>query len=166
MNQNLRKNRKLNRLESYNYSLSGYYFVTFCTKDKIKYFGEIKTSQMVLSQYGKIAKYFWQEIPHHYDNIEIDQFIIMPNHIHGIIIINNVGTEQCSVPTTTGKNYGLLSKIIKSFKNAVTREIRQNFNDHNFCWQRSFYDHIIRDEKDLESIYRYIKYNYLKNSNS
>ena len=72
---------------------------------------------MILNQYGETAERYWKEIPNHYKNVEIDEFVIMPNHIHGIIIINDnfydtVGTEHCSVPTK-------LSKIVKSFKNVV-----------------------------------------------
>lgn len=92
----------------------------------------------------------------------------MPNHIHGIIIIegnyndNIVGTEQCSVPTSMEKNYGLLSNIVKSFKNVVTKIIHDQFQDYGFKWQRSFYDHVIRDETSLNKIREYVVNNPLK----
>lgn len=98
----------------------------------------------------------------------------MPNHVHGIIIINNfaivpaiVRTEHCSVrtvdsvPTIVGtiKKYGLLSKIVKSFKETCVKYIHKNFNDYDFAWQRSFHDHIIRNNEELNRIRAYILYN-------
>jgi REP element-mobilizing transposase RayT len=102
-----------------------------------------------------------EKIPEHYDNIQLDKFIVMPNHIHGIIIINSSGrTEQCSVPTKKiehdNKNYGSISRIIKSYKTVVTKTIRNEFRIHEFGWQRSFYDHIIRNEESLNKIREYI----------
>ena len=91
------RNRKLNRLKNYDYSKEGYYFVTICTKDKIERFGEIKDGAMILNKCGQIVKRYWTGIPQYYENVKLGQFIIMPNHLHGIIVI--VGTEQCSVPT-------------------------------------------------------------------
>jgi len=158
--------RKLNRLKDYDYSQAGAYFVTICTYDKICYFGDIENEIMQLNEYGEIAANAWKEILNHYNDIGLDEFIIMPNHVHGIIFLfdNDLVTEQCSV--TTGPinkfRYGKLSKIVKSFKEAVTKQIRNAFNDTNFGWQRSFYDHIIRDEKGLDKIREYVHYNPLK----
>ncbi|OGC82549.1 MAG: hypothetical protein A2W07_01950 [candidate division Zixibacteria bacterium RBG_16_43_9] len=161
----IQKERKLNRLKEYDYSKCGYYFVTICIIRGVEYFGKIDNEKMVLNQYGKIAQEYWSEIPNIYDKVEIDEFIIMPNHIHGIIIIqenDNKRTEQCSVPTNTESGYGLLSKVIKSFKNAVTKKNRQELGVNNFQWQRSFYDHVIRNEKSLYEIRKYIINNPLK----
>ncbi|MGH7801433.1 MAG: transposase [Thermodesulfobacteriota bacterium] len=160
------KERKLNRLKDYDYSQNGYYFVTICTKNREAWFGKIESGKMILNQYGEIVERHWKEMPNYYKNVEIDEFIIMPNHIHGIIIINRnyndgiVGTEHCSVPTE--KNHGLLSNIVKSFKNAVTKRVHDQFQDYGFKWQRSFYDHIIRDEIPLNKIREYITNNPLK----
>jgi len=151
-------NRKPNRLKNCDYSAAGYYFVTLCVKDRINWFGKIVKDEMELNEYGKTIKDYWLLVPEHYNNIAIDVYIIMPNHIHGIIIINSnsvVGTEHCSVPT--GNNhYGLLSKTIKSFKNVCTKHFRQQFNNNDFVWQRSFYDHIIRNEESLKKVREYI----------
>jgi|SRR3990167_2945264 len=154
----LQRKRKLNRLTGYNYDNTGYYFVTICTKNRINHFGKIEDKKMCLNKYGQAVEKFWRQIPKYYNNVTINSFIIMPNHIHGIIIINDnsnaVGTEQCSVPTIP--KIGLLSKIIKSFKNVTTKYLHQNFNDYEFQWQRSFYDHIIQNDKSLNAIKQYI----------
>jgi len=75
------------RYQGYDYSLPGKYFVTICTKNKTTYFGKIENGEMILSESGKIAKNFWLEIPNHFPSIKLDEFIIMPDHMHGIIII-------------------------------------------------------------------------------
>jgi REP element-mobilizing transposase RayT len=120
---------------------------------------------MIHSKFGKIVDRIWQQIPDYYENVDLDEYIVIPNHIHGIIVINesDVGTEQCSVPTKKpGKNYGLLSKIIKSYKYVCRRTILKQFRMNCFNWQRSFYDHIIRNTKSLLDIRDYIQNNPLK----
>ena len=88
------KNRKYNRLKNYDYSQNGYYFVTICVKDKIEYFGKIENNKMILNEIGKIANQCWLEIPKHFPDVKLDEHIIMPNHLHGIVVIENnpVGT--------------------------------------------------------------------------
>jgi len=90
--------RKQNRLKNHNYSQNGYYFATICTKNKKNYFGEIivetsrrdvSTNRMKLSKIGEIAQRYWWKIPNHFSFVELDEFIVMPNHIHGIIVIRN-----------------------------------------------------------------------------
>ena len=133
------QDRKLNRLEGFDYSVEGYYIVTICTKSKIEWFGKINNGEITLSEFGKIVKNFWLEIPNHYQNALLDHYIVMPNHIHSIIILfRSVGTEHCSVPTSV-RNYGLLSKIIKSFKDITVKTIHKKAGRNTFAWQRSFY---------------------------
>ena len=154
------RQRKPNRLKNFDYSLSGYYYVTICTKNRQHYFGEILDNEMILNDYGKIVHKCCLEIPKHYQNVLLDEFVVMPNHIHGIIVIFHhvVGTEYYSVPTRNGR-YGLLSKIIKSFKHVCSKTIRSKCNIHSFQWQRSFYDHIVRNEESLNKIRQYIREN-------
>ncbi len=158
-----KKGRKRNRLKGYNYNDSGYYFITICTHQRIEYFGDCIDGKMFLNERGLIAERCLEEIEDFYENVVIDEYIIMPNHVHLIISIIRVGTEHCSVPTKTcdkyGRHYGLLSKVIKSYKNAVTNEIRQKFRKDYFRWQRSYHDHIIRNKLSLEMIRRYIQAN-------
>jgi REP element-mobilizing transposase RayT len=153
------KNRKPNRLPSYDYSSHGYYFLTICTDNRIKYFGDVLNNKMILNNCGKIANDYWKNIPNIYAEIEIDQFIVMPNHVHGILIIKN-GTGRCPVPTEETR-YGLISKIIGAYKSITTRKI-QKISNNKFLWQRSFYDHVIRDDNDMLRIQQYIVNNPFK----
>ncbi len=153
------RERKLNRLPGFDYSSPGAYFVTICTKDRINWFGEIKNKRIELNVYGNVVSNTWSNIPKYYENVLLDEWIIMPNHLHGIIHI--VGDEHCSSPT--GKNnYGLISKIVKSFKEITLKTIRMKFKQIDFTWQRSFYDHIIRNEYSLFRIQEYIRNNPVK----
>ncbi len=94
------RSRKLNRLKDYDYAKEGFYFVTVCVKDRVKRFGEVKDGRMMLNEYGEMVNRYGMGIPGYYKDVALDEFVVMPNHIHGIIIIGtDVGTEHCSVPT-------------------------------------------------------------------
>ncbi|KAA3596336.1 MAG: hypothetical protein DWQ06_15790 [Calditrichaeota bacterium] len=162
------KNRKLNRLKNYDYSQNGFYFVTLCTKNRIEYFGRIENGKMILNEFGEFAEKCWYEIPEHFPNVRLDEFVIMPNHIHGVIVIvQNVGNDVvgnknfCSLPNWQTKLSRSLSSIIRGFKIGVTKYFRQKDN-FEFAWQKSFYDKIIRDENELFNIRNYIRNNPLK----
>jgi putative transposase len=144
--------RKPNRLKGYDYSSNGYYFVTLCTKDKYQWFGKIENGSMILNEGGEFAFHTWSRIPNYYRNAYIDEFIVMPDHIHGIIHINRSDR-------TTNAHYGLLSKIINAYKNITTKHLRKNMNNFQFAWLRSFYDRIIRDQDELDNVRRYIRRN-------
>ncbi len=179
------RKRKLLRLQGYDYSRSGAYFVTICLKDRFNlahHFGKIVNGQMILNDLGQIADQYWREIPAHYAGVSIDEFIVMPDHIHGIIWIagampawgdaalagagaalagDGAGAEHCSARTQASqasRHYGQLSKIIKSFKNVVTTHARKN-GASDFQWQRSFHDSIVRDHQSLPRIRKYIRQN-------
>ena len=125
---------------------------------------EIIDKQMVLSEYGKILKDCWFDLPSHYFNCCLNEFVIMPNHIHGIIEINNflnsVGTGLKPVPTNADKRYSL-SEIVCGLKTFSARKINELNPKLNFYWQRSFYDRVIRNEKELINIQNYILSNPL-----
>jgi len=155
-----------NKLQNWDYSNNGYYFVTICTKNKDKYFGEIKNEEMILNDIGKIAEKYWQEIPKHFDFVVLDEFIVMPNHIHGIIIIdknNFVETQDVASlqlkhkQNKFGPQSRNLASIIRGFKIGVTKYSNQN--NINFQWQPRFYDRIIRTEQELSNIREYIAFN-------
>ncbi len=153
------KTRKPNRLREYDYSASGWYFVTICTQKHIPFFGKVENGKMKLNRYGKIVRNYWKKIENLHSDIQLDYFIIMPNHIHGIIIINSVGDANFASPTND-RTKMKLSKIIQQFKRAVTIDFRKNGNS-NFKWQRSFYDRIIRNEDELFKIRKYVRENPL-----
>jgi REP element-mobilizing transposase RayT len=156
------RNRKAIRLKEYDYSRPGEYFVTICTYEKEYIFGEIIADEMHLSQEGIIAQQCWKQIPNHFEYAELDEYVVMPNHIHGIIILNYHGRDvQLNVPTRLSPKKGSLSVIIRTYKAAVTTECRRKGLFH-FRWQSRFYEHIIRSDKDLNNIREYITGNILK----
>lgn len=151
------------RLQVWDYRTPGWYFVTICTNQKASVLGDISHSEPKLNTLGEIAKRFWVGIPNHFPNVGVDEYTIMPNHIHGILIIL---TFPHNDQTTVSKNHSShqlpkpksLSTIIRSYKSAVTRWARSN-GFPSFAWQPRFYDHIIRDDEDLHRIRRYISEN-------
>ncbi len=147
--------RKPTRLKGYDYSAPGAYFITICVKDRKRLLSEIIVGddahivpQNNLSETGLICDKYINNINIKYENVIVDKYVIMPNHIHLIIMLN--GTMKASSPT---KN---IETIIRSFKTMVTKEIGNNI------WQRSYHDHIIRGEKDYQKIWEYIDTNPLK----
>jgi REP element-mobilizing transposase RayT len=152
--------RKQIRLRDYDYSQNGYYFVTVCTRDRKDFFGDIKEGKANLNRYGETVNQCWRDLPRHYRNCSLDSFVIMPNHVHGIILIDNgevVGNGLKPFPT-----HGL-PEIIRGFKTFSSRKINEKIMIYNrFQWQKSFYDHVIRNERSLENLRQYIMYNPLK----
>ncbi|MFC1709350.1 transposase [Candidatus Omnitrophota bacterium] len=163
--------RKRNRLTDYDYSKEGLYFVTVCSKDRKNIFATMKNNvgtglapvRIELTKIGQIIDKNWRDITNRYNNINIDEFIIMPNHIHGIVIINKrdgVLSRADARPAPT------ISNILCSFKSKSSVEylkyIKQNdLNISGKIWQRSFYDHIIRNERSLQEIREYVNNNPL-----
>jgi len=164
------RTRKQIRLKRWDYSDSGWYFITICTQGRKKIFGDIRDNRIIFNSHGNIISNVWLNIQNKFNNVEIDEFQIIPNHIHGIIVIRNtkpfVGAKFIS-PETYGNLKGdlkiapttktSLSMIIKWFKSISTINIRKTINV--FQWQKSFYDHIIRNEFDLNRIRQYIRDN-------
>ena len=152
------KNRKLTRLKYWDYGSDGYYFITICTKDMTHYFGEVVDGEMILSPVGIIANLLWYEIKNHADNIKLGEFIVMPNHIHGILILeNNTNTVEMRHASPLQNT---ISSIIGSYKAAVSKHAHRLGFD--FIWQRNFYDHVIRDEASNSKISEYIVNNPIK----
>jgi putative transposase len=173
---------KSTRLQNWDYSNSGYYFVTTCVKNRECIFGEIVNDKMILNRNGYIVKQCWRDLPNYYDNCKLDSFIIMPNHIHGIIQIkgykyksvkkiydnneignvSNVETIHESSLWVKYRRKMLLSKIVGKFKMRTSKIINFNNSKIHFQWQKSYYDHIVRDEDDLNRIRNYIQNNPIK----
>jgi REP element-mobilizing transposase RayT len=154
------------RFGSWNYAQNGYYFVTICTERKEKYFGEIINSEISLSRMGKIVEKYWKEIPQHYPFVSVDAFIIMPNHIHGIIIDKTIETQNFASlqhdnnVNKFGPQSQNLGAIIRGFKAAIKKYTV--INGIQFSWQPRFYDRIIINERELFNIRKYIIYNQNK----
>ena len=165
-------------MREYDYSRQGYYFVTICTRNHTRCFGEVLDGRMRLNVTGMIAQECWLAIPGHFPNTNIDEFIVMPNHIHGILIIggddySGRDAYMCGATPRRGRHLQskrqnvdrskmYLPKIMQGFKSSVTRKVRKRRDGHAFGWQRSFYDHVIREEEDLNHIREYIRNNPLK----
>jgi len=161
--------RRSIRLKEYDYSNPNWYYVTICTYDRIHLFGEVKNGKVILNDYGKIVEDEWLKTKELRKNIDLDYYVIMPNHFHGIMIIESRDTARC-VPTKINENRkfgemqpGSLSVITRSFKSAASKrinEIRKTKGDP--IWQKGFYEHIIRKETNLYNIRKYIKLNPLR----
>jgi putative transposase len=147
------------RLKSWDYSTPGGYFVTICMHLRKPFFGMIKNLEMHLSPLGEIVKEEWEKTASIRASVEIDEYVIMPNHLHGIIIIREVvGTPRWGVQKSEETKSDSLGLIIGQFKSACTRRIRADLAK-DFAWQSRFYDHVIRDETDLQRIREYIRDN-------
>ena len=148
------------RLQHWDYGWNAAYFVTICSKNKICYFGNIIDGEMHLSATGKIVNDLWYDITNHTKNVELGQFVVMPNHIHGIIIINTDPVEARPALSNVGRNRfqnqgkNTLSSIIGGYKSAVTKNANLLMFQH--AWQPRFYEHIIRNQKSLNEIESYI----------
>jgi len=169
------------RLSNWDYSSSGEYFITACTAARKHYFGEVVNDEMQLSPIGEKARECWLDIPNHFQFVSLDAFTVMPNHAHGIIIIDKppgyrTGVDHSTVVETghalslqsetetsfqclrfrnQGKN--TISAMVGSFKSAVTKWC--NENNLPFAWQVRFHDHIIRDRDEFYRIRNYIIHN-------
>ena len=169
--------RRAMRLRGYDYSQPGAYFVSICAQHRKCLFGTIIDGQMRLNEIGEIVVECWNRIPQHFPSVELGEYVIMPNHIHGIIESNIVGTRsprpieaEHSTPPTVGArsprptgDSPALGKIVAYFKYQSTKHINQHHNTPGTrIWQRNFYDHVIRDDTDLQRICQYIQDNPMK----
>ena len=150
--------RRSIRLAGYDYVAEGWYFITICVQDKECVFGEIVENNMILNITGKIIDYHWRKLPKHFENIELDQYQIMPNHFHGIIYIvgakhsgekdaikcKKIDVNASPLQMPYGTNSGSLRAIIQNFKSVTTRKINkiEKTNHIHFKWQRNYYEHI------------------------
>lgn len=168
--------RKSPRLKGYDYSQNGAYFVTIVTHQRCNLFGHIdRDGIMHLNDFGEIASDCWLNIPKHFPNIELDVFVIMPNHTHGIVMLSethnpkspkNVGERHASPLHSTPKTndyrvkFGSIIAMVGSYKSAVTKLINRKRNKKTPpVWHRSFHDRIIRDEHELNVLREYTLYN-------
>lgn len=163
------------RLQNWDYGWNALYFVTICTQNRECYFGDIRDGKMQLSDIGQIANKYWLAIPQHFPFVELDEFVVMPNHMHGIIVINKkndgrdgnnnndvetpkLGVSAHNNPITTAASKkwkpATLGVIINQYKRIVTINARKMHN--HFSWQSRFHDHIIRNDNSFQRIRNYI----------
>jgi putative transposase len=145
--------RKSLRFSGYDYSCTGAYFITICTLDRQCLFGCIADGVMQLSRFGSVVEACWSDLPQHYAHVDLDYFVVMPNHIHGIVcLIDGAAIDE------RGKARHGLPEIVRAFKTS-SRRINSLRNKNEPVWQRGYYEHIIRNEESLNQIREYIDIN-------
>ena len=177
-----RPKRRSIRLRGYDYSRSGAYFVSICTKDRKCWFGDIENQEMALNNAGRMVDKWYLELENKFQDIRCGEYIIMPNHFHAIIQNTGVGADLCVCPddyqgrpTTektipekrvTGEHTGSpLHRVIQWFKTMTTNEYIRGVKQqgwepfHDKLWQRNYYEHIVRNEKEFSRIREYIRNN-------
>ena len=154
----MKNNRQQNRLKYYDYSQNGAYFITICTKNRLNILcdivggGVLDAPRVTLLRYGIIVNETINEINRTYQHVNFDKYVIMPNHIHFIVIANdNIGSSGTPTPTNM-----VIPKLISTFKRFVNKKVGKQI------WQRGYYDHIIRNSIDYERIWQYIDTNPIK----
>lgn len=160
--------RRSIRLRGYDYRTAGVYFVTMCTFQNVCSFGHIRDCQMRKNDLGKIVCEEWLNIARSRKNVQLDQFVLMPNHLHGLIIITDRSLERSHERiqparkdrSSTTIKAGSLGAIIGQFKASVTRRARlANIVGSERIWQRNYFEHIVRNEESMNEIRRYIEEN-------
>ncbi|MCB0220578.1 MAG: transposase [Chrysiogenetes bacterium] len=171
-----RRQRRSIRLRGYDYTRAGAYFLTICARGRECLFGEVAEGTVRLSDSGRAVEAAWHGLPEHYPHVDLDAFVVMPNHVHGIIVLSDpdVGaglkpapTENAVVemdraglkPAPTGTHHGL-PEIVRAFKTFSARRINALRGTPGVpVWQRNYYEHIVRDDDDLARIREYIANN-------
>ena len=163
------KGRRSIRLRDFDYSQEGGYFVTICARGGRNLFGEVRNGVVALNRLGGIVNQEWLRVAEKRDNVQLDIFVIMPNHLHGILLIGNSRRSMaCHAQVTAPRKFGQplansLSSIVGGFKSAVSRRINLERNSNSrFVWQRNYHEHIIRNEADLAEKRTYIQNNPLQ----
>jgi REP element-mobilizing transposase RayT len=161
--------RRSIRLQHYDYSQAGAYFVTICVHARECLLGEIVDGAMILNDYGKIVEEEWLKSAEIRKEIELDEYIIMPNHLHGIVVINNEGSLTVrahgraplrSDPPILHREPRSLGSFIAGFKSITTKRINLSRRTPSFAvWQRNYYEHVVRDEIDPDRIREYVHHN-------
>ncbi len=175
-----RHHRRSIRLRGYDYASAGMYFVTICVQDRACQLGHIVDGKVALSEFGEIVDRRWQAIPEHFPDVTLDAYIVMPNHIHGIVVIGRseasegpaadmtstagVGAQHAAPLPRIAENWagrrvtpGSLGAIVRSFKAAVTREVNAACETPGtLFWQRNYWEHIVRTAEEYERICTYI----------
>ena len=158
------------RLPDYDYSQPGFYYVTICARDKKLMFGEIANGEIYLNEAGSIVQAVWSSMPERFPYVKLDEYTIMPNHMHGIIELlesdvdrvnsanrpaQSIVSERSVINPLSARKRAVLGDIVRAFKGATTHYIRTKVRP-DFAWQEDYYEHIVRNDRDLERIRKYI----------
>ena len=169
--------RRSIRLKGYDYSKAWAYFVTICTQNRESLFGDIVDEEIRLNDAGHMVRDVWHKIPEHFPHADIDEFIVMPNHVHGIIVIVGaplVGADSFGTVNPDAENRAgtrpapTLGDVVGVFKSITTHQYTDGVRQKNWppfngkFWQRNYYEHIIRGEEEMDRIRRYITDNPAK----
>ena len=168
-------NRRSIRLRNYDYSQAGAYFVTICVEGRKPLYGEVCNGCMVRSPAGDAVASCWYEIPRHYLEVELDEFVVMPNHMHGIVVIASCRSERAAGAATMCRGRPThappgsdvmaapahnLGTILGSYKSAVTKAVNAlRCSQRVPVWQRGYFEHVVRSEEELNRIREYIASN-------
>ena len=160
------------RLAGYDYSQGGAYFVTICTQDRAPLFGEVVRGEMVLNEAGRSMVESWQELGDRFLRVDLDAFVVMPDHLHGVVVLQwRWETKAISRPEgtraslLTGPTHQTLGEIVGAFKSITTVHYARGVRCEGWMpfrkrlWQRGFYDRVLRDERELSDVRRYIDNN-------
>ena len=192
--ENEKHHRRSIRLKGYDYSRCGAYFVTICTQERLCFFGDVVGGEIIVNEAGAMMRRTWSQLPEKYRGVQIDAFVVMPNHVHGIVLIDgnsSVGAAPCGRPLSRpnateifrgtgidsrdeGQPQGVaptddrlisLSDIVHRFKSFTTNRYAKGVKESGWdsfpgrLWQRNYYEHVIRNEDEMNRIRGYIKGN-------
>ena len=143
-----RPRRRSLRLPGYDYSQAGAYFITACTQNRVMLLGEVIDCSVRLNELGTIVQQTWDDLPTHYQGIDLDAFVVMPKHLHGIMILSDQYERRHAI-----------SEIMRGFKTFSARRVNERAGKRGVLWQRGYYEHVIRNEKALDRIRAYIANN-------
>jgi putative transposase len=174
--------RRTIRLQKYDYSSGGAYFVTICVQQRECLFGENSVGQMILNGAGKMVNEIWEALPERFQVVQLDQHVVMPNHFHGVVMLNHGRGESCIRPDVAGDTNdqvnhidrpsgtieNSLGRVMQAFKSMTTNAYVKGVNLNGWppfpgrLWQRNYFEHVILNEDDLANIRRYIADNPVK----
>jgi len=155
------------RIKEYDYSAAGFYFVTVCTFERKCVLGTLHEGHIGLSELGESVRECWLVIPRHFAKVNLHEFVVMPNHLHGIVEIVSVGAQHAA-PLLGGDSNagnpafvkpGSLGAMVRSFKAAVTKKARRQLGWNGEVWQRNYFERVLRDGKEIAGAGRYIAEN-------
>ena len=163
-----RRARRSIRLGSMDYSQPGAYFVTICAFQKQNIFGTVENSRVRLSPIGEIARACWVDMPNHFPSVKVDTFIVMPNHVHGILAIEERARRAMPLPDDKRLEDfrdpvpGSVPTMVRSYKSSVTKRVRDIIGDRAMhVWQSNYFERVLRNGEEFSKALRYILENPL-----